>query len=195
MENKEIADKFLQLVNRKYSDFKKKWAKHAIEKGIEFDEDVYSDSIIKVYDYIVKNGMKDSSDEGLANYFFRSFITNSKREKVYAREKLKDMNVDACEEGDKDDNGETELQHKIRNEIYGDYAMYYILRLVEENFDSITFHCFRLYYIVNKMTYERLREVTKVKDAKKRVLQVRSWLQDNLTKKQLIKDFNKYYYA
>ena len=194
MENKEIADKFLQLVNAKYGDFKKKWAKHAIEKGIEFDEDVYSDSIVKVYDYILKNGVKDTSDEGLSNYLFRSFITNSKREKVYAREKLKDMNVDAWEEGDKDENGETELQHRIRNEIYGDYAMYYILRLVEENFDSITFHCFRLYYIVNKMTYERLREITKIKDAKKRVLQVRTWLQENLTKKQLIKEFNKYYY-
>ena len=44
------------------------------------------------------------------------------------------------------------------------------------------------------MTYERLREITKIKDAKKRVLQVRTWLQENLTKKQLIKEFNKYYY-
>lgn len=194
MENKELAERFLKLVSLKYSDYKKKWTKHLLDKNIEVDEDIYSDTIIKVYDYIIKNGVKDETDNGLINYFFKSFIMNVKREKAYARERLKDLNVDAYEEADKETNGETELEHKIRNQVYSDYATVHILQLVEQKFDSITFHCFRLYYIVPKMTFDRLKEVTKINDCRKRVLEVREWLKNNLTKKELTKAFNKYYY-
>ena len=68
---------------------------------------------------------------------------------------------DATEELSKEMNGEDELQLKIRRHVYEDWSIFYILRLVENNFDSISFHCFRLYYILDKMTYSKLREITK----------------------------------
>ena len=200
MENKETlidkseqASRFLQFVNNNYNNLKKKWAKYLIDRQIEFDEDIYSETILKVYDYISANGIKDYSESGFANYFFRAFNINIKREKQYSRNLNRDSNIDATESLDKEMNGEDELKLKIRRHVYEDWSIVYILRLVEDNFDSISFHCFRLYYILDKMTYSKLREITKVPDSKKRVVTIKNWLKDNLTKQKMEKEFSKYY--
>lgn len=193
--NSEQAKRFLKFANEHYEDYKKKWAKYLYDKQVDFDEDVFSDTILKVYDYIEKNGINDTTDSGLANYWFKAFNTNIKREKQYSRNVNRDKNVDATEELDKEINGEDELKLKIRSQVFDDWLIVYILRLVEDNFDSISFHCFRLYYILDKMTYSKLREITKVPDSKKRVVTIKNWLKEKLTKKQLEKEFLKYYYA
>lgn len=200
MENKETlidkseqSSRFLKFANEHYEDYKKKWAKYLYDKQVDFDEDVFSETVLKVYDYINTNGIKDDSDSGLANYWFKSFNTNIKREKQYSRNVNRDKNIDATEELSKEMNGEDELQLKIRRHVFEDWSIVYILRLVEDNFDSISFHCFRLYYILDKMTYSKLREITKVPDSKKRVVTIKNWLKDNLTKQQMEKEFSKYY--
>lgn len=200
MENKETlidkseqSSRFLDFANEHYDDYKKKWAKYLYDKQVDFDEDVFSETVLKVYDYINTNGIKDDSDSGLANYWFKSFNTNIKREKQYSRNVNRDKNIDATEELSKEMNGEDELKLKIRRHVYEDWSIFYILRLVEDNFDSISFHCFRLYYILDKMTYSKLREITKVPDSKKRVVTIKNWLKDNLTKQQMEKEFSKYY--
>ena len=200
MENKETlidkseqSSRFLKFANDNYEDYKKKWAKYLYDRQVDFDEDVFSETVLKVYDYINTNGIKDDSDSGLANYWFKSFNTNIKREKQYSRNVNRDKNIDATEELSKEMNGEDELQLKIRRHVFEDWSIVYILRLVEDNFDSISFHCFRLYYILDKMTYSKLREITKVPDSKKRVVTIKNWLKDNLTKQQMEKEFSKYY--
>ena len=200
MENKETlidkseqAKRFLKFANEHYDDYKKKWAKYLYDRQVDFDEDVFSETVLKVYDYINTNGIKDDSDSGLANYWFKSFNTNIKREKQYSRNVNRDKNIDATEELSKEMNGEDELKLKIRRHVYEDWSIVYILRLVEDNFDQISFHCFRLYYILDKMTYSKLREITKVPDSKKRVVTIKNWLKDNLTKQQMEKEFSKYY--
>lgn len=200
MENKETlidkseqSSRFLKFANDHYEDYKKKWAKYLYDRQVDFDEDVFSETVLKVYDYINANGIKDDSDSGLANYWFKSFNTNIKREKQYSRNVNRDKNIDATEELSKEMNGEDELKLKIRRHVYEDWSIVYILRLVEDNFDSISFHCFRLYYILDKMTYSKLREITKVPDSKKRVVTIKNWLKDNLTKQKMEKEFSKYY--
>lgn len=193
--NESQAKRFLKFANDNYNDLKKKWRKYLYDRQIDFDEDVYSETILKVYDYISSNGIKDDSESGFANYWFRAFNINIKREKQYSRNINRDCNIDAYEALDKETNGDDELQMKIRRQVFDDWSVVYILRLVEDNFDSISFHCFRLYYVLDKMTYQRLREITKVKDAKKRVVTIKNWLKDNLTKKDLEKEFSKYYDA
>lgn len=192
-DNSEQAANFLQFANDNYNDFKKKWRKYLIDRQIEFDDDVFSDTILKVYDYIKKHGINDTTDSGMANYWFRSFNTNIKREKQYSRNINRDCNINAYESLDKETNGDYELQLKIRRQVFDDWSIVYILRLVENNFDQISFHCFRLYYILDKMTYSKLREITKVPDSKKRVVTIKNWLKDNLTKQQMEKEFSKYY--
>ena len=193
IDKSEQSSRFLKFANEHYDDYKKKWAKYLYDRQVDFDEDVFSETVLKVYDYIKTNGIKDDSDSGLANYWFKSFNTNIKREKQYSRNVNRDKNIDATEELSKEMNGEDELKLKIRRHVYEDWSIVYILRLVEDNFDSISFHCFRLYYILDKMTYSKLREITKVPDSKKRVVTIKNWLKDNLTKQQMEKEFSKYY--
>lgn len=193
MANETQARKYLNLANDKYLDYLKKWRTHIQEKGYDWDEDVYSDTILKVYDNILKNGIKDDSEEGLSNYWFKSFIVNIKREKQYSRNLYRDMNVDASEELDKEYNGDDELKLKIRRHIYDDWLSVRLLQIVEQNFTSREFRCFRLYYIVPKMTYEKLRDLTKIKDCKKIVNTIKKWLIENTDKHQLDKEFSKWY--
>lgn len=193
MANETQARKYLNLANDKYLDYLKKWRTHIQEKGYDWDEDVFSDTILKVYDNILKNGIKDDSEEGLSNYWFKSFIVNIKREKQYSRNLYRDMNVDASEELDKEYNGDDELKLKIRRHIYDDWLSVRLLQIVEQNFTSREFRCFRLYYIVPKMTYEKLRDLTKIKDCKKIVNTIKKWLIENTDKHQLDKEFSKWY--
>lgn len=193
MANETQARKYLNLANDKYLDYLKKWRTHIQDKGYDWDEDVFSDTIIKVYDNILKNGIKDDSEEGLSNYWFKSFIVNIKREKQYSRNLYRDMNVDASEELDKEYNGDDELKLKIKRHIYDDWLSVRLLQIVEQNFTSREFRCFRLYYIVPKMTYEKLRDLTKIKDCKKIVNTIKKWLIENTDKHQLDKEFSKWY--
>lgn len=193
MANETQARKYLNLANDKYLDYLKKWRTHIQDKGYDWDEDVFSDTIIKVYDNILKNGIKDDSEEGLSNYWFKSFIVNIKREKQYSRNLYRDMNVDASEELDKEYNGDDELKLKIKRHIYDDWLSVRLLQIVEQNFTSKEFRCFRLYYIVPKMTYEKLRDLTKIKDCKKIVNTIKKWLIENTDKHQLDKEFSKWY--
>lgn len=130
---------------------------------------------------------------GIECFWFKAFCTNIKREKQYARNLCRDLNVDATMELDKQFNGDEELQEKIRRHVYDDWLVVYILNIVEHNFDSLSFHCFRLYYIIPKMTYLKLKELTKVKDCKKRVITITKWLKETINKEDVIKEFNKYY--
>lgn len=58
MANEEQAEKYLNYVNSNYDAFKKKWMKHIYDRQMTWDDDVFSDTIVKVYDYIIKHRYK-----------------------------------------------------------------------------------------------------------------------------------------
>lgn len=86
MQKEEQAKRFLEVVSENYDDLKKKWAKYQSDKHREFDDDVFSETILSVYNLILKNGLKEQNDDAYLNYFFKSFNINTAREKQYARE-------------------------------------------------------------------------------------------------------------
>lgn len=191
--NEVLANNFLELVNSRYLSLRMKWRKHMNDRCIVWDDDVFNDTILKVYDKILSNGIDDNSENGMLNYLFKSFILNIKRDKQYSRNAYKDDNIDPSFELDKQFNGDDEMEMKIRRDVFDDWSVVYLLKLVEDNFDSISFYCFRLYYIIPKMTYESLRKITKIKDCKKRVITIKKWLRNNISEQELKERFNKYY--
>ena len=66
------ANEFLELSGRLYEENKKKWK--TLFK--DFDEDVYNDTILKVYDNLL-DGVDTEGD--LNGYWFKSFKNNLKR--------------------------------------------------------------------------------------------------------------------
>ena len=43
------------------------------------------------------------------------------------------------------------------------------------------------------MTYQKLREITKVKDCKKRCIDIMKWLKENVNKEDILTEFEKEY--
>lgn len=189
----EQAVRFLEVAAKHYEENKKKWMKYFNDSDLEFDEDVYSDSIIKVHKYLLTHKLEDDSESGFLNYWFKSFQINSRREKQYAHNQYTVYGLDLAEESDSRPNFEETKDDKVRRHIYDDWVATYLLQQIEENFDDVTFRCFRLYYIIPKMTYARLKEVTNVSDCKKRVTEVKKWVKTNITISHLNDEFRKYY--
>ena len=186
--------KFLVYINDNYTKLKHKYARYCKENNIQWDEDTFSDTIIKCYDAIKKKGgLDDCTDQGIENYFFISFKMNLKREKQYARVQKRDANItsDNINQVYEDfliQNSNDE-RTKLVNDLFIDFSTIFILHLVEEHFDADTYYLFRLKHLVKGMTYKALQEKTKLKKVRQRVVEVKQWLQKNVTKEMVREAF------
>jgi hypothetical protein len=165
MESK--ARQFLELTNGLYIANKKKWGKLVRDMGYTFDEDVYSDTIVKVYDHILNGDCVGDMED----YWFKSFITNIKREQGYSRNSKRD-DIDVMSYLD-----------KFENDIYSEADRELFVRMlcmVEKSFDIRSYHCFKLYYMLPEMTFEKVNELTGLKDSKARIMKIKEWLRKNV---------------
>lgn len=151
------AKEFLDLAGKLYEQNKRKWS-NIVE---DFDEDVYSDTIIKVYDSILKGA---DTEGDLQGYWFKSFKNN------IIKKQSKDVETVDAEKTLK----EKEEENNI-NIYYSTISD--ILLKVKHKFGRKTFEVFRMYLLCN-MSYERLDELTGL-DSKERISKVRKWLNGN----------------
>lgn len=197
MTNKEIADDFLQWMSKNYSLLKNKYRKFCKEKDYDWDEDVFSDTIIKVYNKIEKGGIKDSTDKGYDCYVFMSFKQNLQREKQYCRVSKRDLNIKSDDinqlyEEWFNDNKDSST-NKIKRDLFKDFGILYIMMKVEENFPPDDFRLFQLKTLIPNMTYNKLAEKTKEKCVRQRIVNIKNWLKDNVSKEEVDKAFQQIY--
>ena len=151
------ANEFLKLSGEQYELNKNKWKKIL---GT-FNDDVYNQTILNVYDAILKG--KDDGDGDMVAYWFKSFKNNLKRNKEY----IKNKDKEDLDKADKLVTEEDEINlyySKIRDIFYK----------VSKHFDKKTFEIFRMYMLCN-MSYEELDRLTGL-DSKERITKVRQWL-------------------
>ena len=74
------ADEFMRKVGLVYEGNKRKWASLLHKQSLQFNEDIYNDSIIKTYDAILKKEV----DADYMGYWYRTFLNNTKRDTKYA---------------------------------------------------------------------------------------------------------------
>lgn len=195
--NKEVADKYLQWFSKNYNILKHKYRRFCTEKDYEFDEDVFSDTYVSIYNAIEKNGLKDTSEKGFDNYTFKSFKQNLQREKQYCRVAKRDMNYNSDNINDVYENWYNEnnspAKTKLLNDLWKDFATLYILTKVQDNFDSEHFYLFRLKYLIPQMTYKKLQEKTQAKKCRQKVVDVKNWVKNNVTKQEINKVFTLMY--
>ena len=160
------AQEFLIKSGELYELNKRKWKKILKEKGLEFSEDIYNDSILKTYDAILK---KETDILNCVGYWFQSFLNNTMRDEKYARNQMTD-DVDVFEVlKDKEDE-----ENKINVYIS---TISDILFKVRKQFDRKTFETFRMYLLCG-MSYEQLDNLTGT-DSKLKISKVRKWINDN----------------
>ena len=190
-----VADKWLNVVSDNYEYIKQGFIMECRKSLTEFDEDIFHSTIINCYNTIKMKGLTDLSEQGMKNYLFSSFKMNLKREALYMRNAKRDFNIsgsDAMSIYEKQGLYDETTEEKIRKQLLNDYSVVYILNRVEENFDTISFYCFRLKWLIPKMTYKKLSEIT-VKDCKKRCVDIVKWLKENINKEDILTEFEKKY--
>lgn len=156
------AKEFLELSGRLYTTNKEKWKK--MVDG--FDEDIYNDTILKVYDSILK-GADTQGD--LNGYWFKSFKNNLNRNKDYSHKKKRD---------------DTDVIELLKDKEYeeNNVNLYYstisdILIKVKHKFDRKTFEVFRMHLLCD-MSYEQLNSITGLCDCKERITKVKKWINE-----------------
>ena len=80
---------------------------------------------------------------------------------------------------------------KIMKDLKEDFSVLYLLRLVEDNFDSEHLYCFKMKFLY-KLTYKQLQRQTNIKNSRQKVIDVIHWLKDNLSKNEVEKAFDEF---
>ncbi len=196
MTNKEIADKYLIWFSKKYDYLKNKYRRFCSEKHYDWDDDIFSDTYVKIYDAIERNGLSDYSDAGFDNYTFKSFKQNLQREKQYCRVAKRDYNVTTDEVNqlyeDKYNRDNDSSLIKLKNDLYIDFATLYIMQRVEQEFDGEHFLLFRLKTLCN-LTYRQLQDKTRLRGVRQKFLTVKNWVKTNVTRQEVNDAFYQMY--
>lgn len=184
---------FINYINDHYKQLYYKYRQFCKEKDYEWSEDIFQDTIVNCYSAITKKGnLQDTSNQGIENYFFKSFKMNLMREKQYARNQKRDLNVEADDVDvmyeEWTNNNKEDARTKIVSDMWKDFSCLYIMMLVEDNWDDEHFYLFRLKHLCN-MTYKQLTDKTGIKGVRQKILDVKQWLKDNLKKEEINKAF------
>lgn len=193
MSNSELAEKYLMLINDNYTLLKSKMRKFCKEKDYEFDEDIFSDSYLKVYEKILKNGLNDPSEQGMLDYTFIAFKLNTKREKQYKRVASRDYNISSDEIDSLYEEWANEHQdtavNKVKSDLWKDFAAKEIITELEKEFGADKARLFASKYLVKGNTYKKLAEKYDRKGIRNEIVEMKRWLQENLSKEDVRKRF------
>lgn len=144
------AQEFLKYSDEHYIQNKKKWAARLKKQGYIFSEDIYQETICKVYEYI-KKGEYTGDIEA---YWYQSFLNNTKRECEYSYHK-RDENVDVLTYLDELPNDDPPI----------------LLEDIEDVLRSLTpveLHLILIYYLTDT-SYKQLEELTGIKNLRYKI--------------------------
>lgn len=173
-----IIERFDKLISCKYNDMRKKYKQFCFLNKLTYSDDVFNTTYLKVKERLMKGGeLKDSSDKGLENYFFLAFKRNifleHKKESKFSS--LESIGNEA--EGIAEEDSDNE-----RNNLYS-YILLNILDKISSEFDSISVRCWRIKRLITVdgkfLTYEDIRRMTHILDAKKRIVTIDKWIKNN----------------
>ena len=194
--NAKIADRYLQWVAKNWDSLRKKYFTFCKEKAYNWSDDIFSDTYMKIYEKILKSGINDETESGFDNYTFKSFKQNLQREEQYCRVAKRDSNIDSEQintlyEDYYNNNNDSSLK-KVKTDLYTDFATLYIIAKVDDAFDAEHSYLFRTKHLCN-LTYKQLAKLTKIKGCRQKVVDVKNWVKENVTKKEINDAFNKMY--
>lgn len=191
--HKNDQDTFINHIAQNYEPLKCKFREFCRLNNLDWDYDIFQDTIVKCHEIIGRKGLANKTPYGIESYFFMSFRNNIKREKQYARNTKRDLNVDTDSIDELYEEWYNNTMQSARDKIFGDlfkdYATLYIMLQVEKNFDQEYFYLFRLKTLGN-LTYKQIREKTNLKAIRKKILEVTSWVKTNVTKDEIKNKFN-----
>lgn len=188
-ENKSLAEEYIQIIGKYYTEYLELFS-NMFENG----EDVVGETLLKTYRTICNKGLRtvvgkygEEREQMFKNYFFISAKLNcfTEQQNIQKQNNIKSLDFNPYEDLPTDD--------KVKQQLYNDFKIMYIVQLVENNFDVIDYRCFRLYHLLKDMTYAKLRNMTGIRNCKTRVVRINKWLKENLDEKEIRQSFIEQY--
>lgn len=173
--NEQVAAEFLEYAGDCYEELSKYF-----DKKYGWEEGLLNNSIIKVYNYILKKG--EASKKNWKGLIFMA--ANNLQKDSYRKKKV--IDVDRYMEQQQ----HISTEEKVDKDIMKSWAVMELLQIVENNFDKITYYCWRVYHLVPGTTYKKLRNLTNVRDAKERVVEVNKFLRSSLRWNDMVKAYS-----
>lgn len=188
---REIADEWMNIIGEHYEAVKEGCRINAMKQNKDWSEDVFGDSIVLCYESICRNGLRDRSVQGCKNYLFNAYKTNIVHDKVvpFNARRVDDETIVSNYEKEDDNEAHT----KMVSQLYNDFATLRVLEIAEANCDPLSFYCYRLKFLMDKMSYNKLVKLTQIKNAKARVKSVVEWIKANVSEDELRQEFEDKY--
>lgn len=190
-------DKFINHISEHYNELKNKYRTFCSLNNYQWDDDIFSDTILKCYEAIQRKGkLNDTTPYGMESYFFISFKLNLKREKQYARVTHRDMNITSDNINDVYENwyndNKSSSEEKLKQDLFTDWATLYIMQVVEDNFPQEDFYLYRLKTLGN-LTYKQIQDKTNEKRVRQRIMDIKNFLKANVRKEDVKELFHQRY--
>ena len=189
---------FLKHINDHYTTVVSKLKILCSQRRQKFSEDTFHNAIIKCHSAIgKKGGLNDKSPYGIESYLLKAYFNLVIDEKRVCVSSKRDWNYDDENIGELQEEwsikNQVDAREKIISDMFKDFAVLYIMMVVESNFDSEHFYLFKLKELCKDMTYKKLAEKTRIKGVRQKVVTVKRWLQQNLSKDEIRKEFYEIY--
>lgn len=190
----EDATIFINYINDHYKEVGDTLRILSAQRHQRFDEDAYHESILRCHKAITKKGkLDDKSPYGITSYLIRAYFNYIKEMKRACVNSKRDQNYDDDNIGELQEEwsqkNQVDAKQKILSDMFKDFSVLYIMMVAESNFDSEHFYLFRLKQLQPGMTYRKLAEITKMKGVRQKVVDVKKFIQQNVTKEMIRKEF------
>lgn len=198
MEELKDQDIFINYINDNYDKVGGTLKILCSQRHQRFDEDAFHESILRCHKAIAKKGcLNDKSPYGIESYLIRAYFNLVKEEKRACVNSKRDMNYDDDNIGELyeewSQQNQVDAKQKIVGDMFKDFSVLYIMMVAESNFDSEHFYLFRLKQLQPGMTYKKLSEMTKIKGVRQKVVEVKKFIQNNVTKEMIKQEFYSIY--
>ena len=190
---------FKHYIDNNYEYIRQHIIAFCMDQHYKWEEDIFHDTLLKCIDLVERNGLKDSSDQGIMNYIFKAYKFNTMRERQYCRVTKRDNNVTDINGAYEDYlSNSLNAEDKVTGDLYTDFSAMYLAAAAEDAMmnGALTpeeYHLWRFKTFMPSLTYNALEQMTKSKGVRNKVKKVRQWLKDHVTMDDINKNFNKLY--
>ena len=189
-----IANNYLKFIANNYNELILHFKKFCSNQRYKWDEDIFCQTYLNVYERIQKKGLEDITEQGFMNFTFISFKFNTIRASQYCSVKKKiDKDDDEINKMYEDyynaNNSTSEI--KVLKDLKEDFSALYIALKAESNCDSNSFHLWKMKNFLN-LTYKELQAKTNDRQCRQKVLAVKNWIKENVTKQEINNAFENF---